>query len=261
MGLKLKLDDIKRDRVPGSAIIYLPAGPALKTASFGYATPAADLIYLWAIQYFSDTDIPDRYDHVERVFDIIFDLDPLYIDAYEIGAVIAVYEAHDVELGLRILDKGIDRNPGEWLLPFQAGHYAQQFLEDYSIARRYYGMAMDVPGAPAQTRRLFANAAFETMDYETSLKTWLEVYETAGDERTRKIASNHLYRVKSAVDVAGIGRALELYHDRYGHYPAELELLVQMGLLDRVPRDMDGKAYLYDPESGRVAPPTIPWKR
>ena len=99
------------------------------------------------------------------------------------------------------------------------------------------------------------------MDFQTSWETWMEIYETAEDARTKKIASNHLYRVKAAVDIQNISRAVEEYKRRRGRLPDVLEALVGEGLLAGVPTDLDGKVYVYDPETGEVKSPTIPWKR
>lgn len=261
MGLKLKLDALPRQRIPGSSIIYLPSGQYLKYATLGYSSMAADMIYLWAIQYYSDTEILDRYTHLKHIFSVITDLDPHYLDPYEIGAIISVYEAKDFSTAFQILDLAIQNNPRQWIFPFEAGHYAQQFLKDYQLARRYYKKAMAIPGAPSQTKRLFANASYEVRDYQTALQTWNEVLQNAKDDRTRKIALNHLYRVRAVADVKTIKTALDTYKARYGHNPRDLALLVQSGYLAAVPKDMDGKDYLYNPKTGEIKPPTIPWKR
>jgi len=76
MGLKLKLDQIPRQKVPGSSIIYLPSGKYLKYATFGYSSMLADLIYIWAIQYYCNYNIPDRFQYLEHIFSIISVLDP-----------------------------------------------------------------------------------------------------------------------------------------------------------------------------------------
>jgi tetratricopeptide (TPR) repeat protein len=261
MGLKLHLDNQFREKVPGSSIIYIPTGRYLKFATLGYSSLAADIIYLWAIQYYSTTEITNRFDYLEHIFTIITELDPKYLDPYEIGAIIAVYEAGNFDLAFKILDKGLENNPDEWLFPYEAGHYAQRLLKDYELAREYYRKAMAIPGAPAQTRRLFANALFETMDYQKSWETWLEIYQTAQDERTKKIASNHLYRVKAAVDTDNLARAAAQYKNRYGRYPETLDRLAAAGLVAEIPKDLDGKDYVYDPGTGEVKSPTIPWKR
>ena len=261
MGLKLHLDTMVREKAPGSSIIYIPTGKYLKYATLGFSSLAADIVYLWAIQYYSNTEIEDRFDHLDHIFSIISELDPDYLDPYEIGAIIAVYEAGNYDLAFKILDRGLENNPEEWLFPYEAGHYAQRFLKDYELAREYYRKAMNIPGAPVQTRRLFANALFETMDYQTSWDTWLEIFQTARDERTKKIASNHLYRVKSAVDIKNLSDAVEEYKTRFSRLPESLDQLAGAGLITDIPMDMDGKAYVYDPETGKVTSPTVPWKR
>jgi tetratricopeptide (TPR) repeat protein len=261
MGLKITIDRIPRQKIPGSSIIYIPSGQFLKRATFGFSSLAADLVYLWAIQYYSDYDIPDRFEYLDHIFSIIAELDPKYLDPYEVGGLIAVYEAHDLDLAFRIIDKGIENNPEEWLFPFEAGHYAQRFLEDFETARKYYKMAMEIEGSPPVTQRLYANAAFETMDYETAWYAWLEIYKTATDDRTKKIASNHLYRVKTAIDTKNIQEALDEFRSHYGHFPEDLDQLVQTGYMDLIPKDLDERDYLYDSRTGEIKPRTSPWKR
>ena len=135
MGLKVRMDQIPRSRVYGSAIIYLPQGTYLRPATLGFSSLAADLVYLWAIQFYSTPEITDRFDYLDHIFSIIFELDPLFIDPYEIGAIISVYEAKNIELALSMLEKGSANNPAQWLFPFQAGHYAQYFLKDFERAK------------------------------------------------------------------------------------------------------------------------------
>lgn len=261
MALKLKIDGIQRTKVPGSSIIYVNTVKHLKFASFGNSAMMADLIYLWAIQYYSNYKIQDRYDHLEHIFSIISDLDPKYLDPYEVGALIAFFEAKDVELAFKILDLGLEKNPDQWIFPFQAGHYAQMYLKDFSIARDYYEKTMKIEGAPTQTERLAANATFKMMDYETAWQSWQEIYQTATDERIKKIAANHLYNVWASRDIELIKKALNLYSEKFVRPPLNLEQLVREGFLNSVPRDMDEKDYIYDPQTGEVRTATVWSKR
>jgi len=261
MALKLKIDGIPRTKVPGFSIIYMPSGKHLKLASFGNSAMMADLIYLWAIQYYSNYNIRDRFEYLEHIFSVIAELDPHYLDPYEVGALIAVYEAQDVEMAFRILDLGLKNNPSQWIFPFQAGHYAQRFLKDFKTAKEYYEKAKIIEGAPSQTERLAANAAFKMMDYEEAWQSWLEIYETATDERIRKIAENHLYNVKASRDIQLIKDAINLYSEKFGLRPLNLEQLVRGKFLSRVPKDLDEKDYIYDPQTGEIRTETIWLKR
>lgn len=261
MGLKLQINKITREKIPGSSIIYIPSGKYLKFATFGYSSFIADLIYIWAIQYYSNYSIPDRYDNLDHIFSIIAELDHRYLDPYEIGAMIAVYEAKDLSLAFKILDKGLEKNPDQWIFPLQAGHYAQMMTKDYELARKYYKKTMEMDGAPVITRRLYANAAFKIMDYKTAWENWLEIYQTTEDERIKKIASNQLYQVKAAIDVKTIKEAIEKFKERFGRNPTEQIQLVKHGLLDSLPKDLDGKEYIYNSQTGEIRAPMIWWKR
>lgn len=264
IGLKIKIDRIPRAKIPGASIIYVPSGKYLKFATFGYSSLMADMIYLWAIQYFSSTDVPDRYKYVDHVFSIIAELDPRYLDPYEVGAIVAIYEAGDMNAGFKILDRGLEKNPDQWIFPFEAGHYAQMVKKDYSLAQHYYKKVMDMKGAPDIARRLYANTAFKQADFATAWENWLDIYKEAEkekDERITKIASNHLYQIKAAMDVRILNGAVKKFHERYRRYPQDLSELVRMRFLPSLPQDLDREDYLYDPAAGKVRPPTIPWKR
>jgi tetratricopeptide (TPR) repeat protein len=261
MGVKVIEDKVPRENIPGASLIYIPSGKYLKHATFGYSSLMADLIYIWAIQYYTDYTIPERYEHLDHVFSIIAELDPLYLDPYEVGAIIAVYDARDPYLACKILDRGLEKNPDQWIFPYQAGHYAAIYLKDYNLAREYYKKTMAIPGAPAIAKRLYADAAFKVTDYRTAWENWLEVYETAEDDRIKKIASNHLYQVRSAVDMALLTEAIEKYKKSTGRFPKDLDQLVSSGILAAIPKDLDEREYIYDPETGKVDPPLKWWKR
>ncbi|MFW6123661.1 MAG: tetratricopeptide repeat protein [Acidobacteriota bacterium] len=261
MGLKVITDQIPREKVPGASIIYIPSGKHLKYASFGYSTLLADLVYIWAVQYFSSYSVPERFQYLTHVFSITSDLDPKYLDPYQVGALIAIYDAKDFEAAMEILEEGLKKNPDQWIFPWQAGHYAQMILKDYELAKKYYKKAMEIEGSPPITRRLYSNAAYELGDYKTAWENWLEIYQNTDDERVKKIASNHLYRTKAALDIQIIEQALKKYKNQFGQFPEKLESLVSAGLLDSIPQDLDGQDYVYDRETGEVKTAVIPWKR
>ena len=259
--LKIRTDRVARKELPGSSIIYIPSGKLLKYATFGYRALAADAIYLWAIQYYSTPTIDDRFDHLDHIFAIINELDPRYQDPYEVGALIAVQEARDTRAAFAILDRGAANNPDQWVYPFNAGHVAMMTLKDFPLAEKYFEQCMKIPGAPDFVERLRANATFKKGDLQTSWETWLEIYKKAPDERTKKIASNHLYNVKATIDAAALEDAAAKYRERFGRLPADFETLARTGFLEEVPKDLDGKDYIYDPATGKVKTGVSPWKR
>ncbi|MDH4270861.1 MAG: hypothetical protein OEW18_02670 [Candidatus Aminicenantes bacterium] len=260
VSLKLAVERIPRKKIPGASIIYIPSGKYLKFATFGYSSLIADLVYIWAIQYYTTYTIVDRFQNLEHIFSIIAELDPRYTDPYEIGALIAVTEAKDLGLAYKIMDLGLAKNPDQWIFPFEAGHFAQR-AGDFETARKYYEKTKNIPGAPDIARRLYAAAGFNVSDLKESWETWLEVYNTAADERTKKIAGKHLYQVKSAADINLLKEAVRRFRERYRRLPAGLDELVGFGIVSALPRDLDGKDYIYNAKTGEITPPSIWWKR
>jgi tetratricopeptide (TPR) repeat protein len=261
MGLKVITDQIPREKVPGASIIYIPTGKYLKHACFGYSSLCADLIYIWSIQYFSNPRVPERFQHLEHVYSIISELDSKYLDPYQVGALIAIYDARDFDTAMKILELGLEKNPEQWIFPWQAGHYAQMLRKDYQLAKEYYKIAMDIQGSPPITNRLYSNAVYELGDYQTAWQNWLEIYKNSEDERVKKIASNHLYRTKAALDIQKIKQALKEYKKKFGQLPDHLNALVSAGFLDSIPQDLDEQEYVYNRDSGEVKTAVIPWKR
>jgi len=234
---------------------------AKRTAASPLESLAADLVYLWSIQYYSTPTIDDRFNYLDHVFSIISELDPRFTDPYEVGALIAVAEAHNTDLAFKILDMGFAKCPDQWLFPFDAGHIALMTLKNYDLAMKYFKACMEIPGSPVFVRRLYANALYKKGDIQTSWETWLEIYKTAPDEPTKKTASNHLYEVKAAIDSGVIAEAVKKYKERFGRLPETLGELIATRLLAKLPRDLDGQDYLYDAKTGSVRTATIPWKR
>ena len=73
--------------------VSLPSGKALKILCFGYRNLAADMLFIWSIQFYSTYYLANRFDFLERVYDTITDITPQYKEPYIVGSLIMVYEA------------------------------------------------------------------------------------------------------------------------------------------------------------------------
>lgn len=233
-------------------LLYLPSGRYLKVASLGYDELLADVLYLWSIQYYSNYDIADRYVYLEHIYkDVITELDPRYLDPYLIGAMIMSTESQDPEMALRLLDKGIAKNPDQWILPFEAGFLCYQTLRDYPRASRYFEQAAAVPGVPPIVQRFKAEMTRRAGDIRASLKEWAGIYDAATDDYVRTIAWKHVHDLRVQVDLEDLTAAIAAYRDRFGRAPDGLAQLRTAGLLAEIPRDPEGRDYVYEPRSGR----------
>jgi len=245
-----------------ATFVSLPSGKALKTLSFGYSNLAADLLFIWSIQFYSATYLTNRFDFLERVYDTITDITPQYKEPYIIGSLIMVYEARDIPMALRLLDKGSRHNPDEWFFDQDAGYYCFKFLKDYPKAEFYYQRAAAKPGAPAFVKRWKAHLVYLNDDPGAAYRMWLEIYENAGDAMEKAAAFNHLYQIKSEIDTGLLKEKIARFRENFRRWPTSLVELIKARLVSALPSDFSGNDYIYDPEKGTVTAARIfRWKR
>lgn len=245
-----------------SAFVSLPSGKTLKIASFGYHALAADLLFIWSIQFYSAYNVVNRFDFIERVYETITDLAPAYKEPYIVGALIMVHEAEDVPMALRLLEKGARLNPREWLFDHDAGFYCYKYLKDFAKAEEYYNRAAAKPRAPMHIKRMKAHLVYMRDDPAAATRMWLDIYQSAEDVLTRDSAFNHLYQIKAETDLPLLRERIAAYRRLRRRLPAALADLAAAGLIREVPRDFAGQEYVYDPGSGAVTAQRIfRWKK
>ena len=248
-----QLESAGTAQTPGAQVLYLPSGKYLKLTSFGFPEVMADLIYIWSIQYYSNYDAQDRFKYLEHVYgNVIAELDPRYIDPYLVGAMIMSMEAGDHEMALRLLDKGIAANPGEWILAFDAGFICYDQLGDYARASAYFEKAMRSPGVAPVVRRLHAEMYNKMGDKRTSLAYWQEVLASAETAYIRGVSSMHVHDLRIEVDLETLRHAVASWREKHGTDPPDLSALVRDQLISQIPLDPEGRPYLYDPATGEV---------
>ena len=235
-----------------SQMLYLPSGKYLRPVSFGYQTLLADYIYLWSIQYYGDPGFHPRMEYLKHTYDLITELDPHFLDAYQTGALFMFYEGRNPSAGLWLLNKGLERNPNEWILPTDAGFYCIMNLRDYKLAASYFEKASKIPGAPSLVKRMQAGAYFRMGDMRVAHQLWQEVYDTAEKASIKQTAFQHVHDLKIMIDLEDIRKAIALFHSKFQRYPLNLNQLVSAGILRTIPRDPEENSYVYDPQTGNV---------
>jgi len=245
-----------------STFVSLPSGKALRIASFGYQNLAADLLFIWSIQFYSTYYLTNRFDFLERVYNTITDITPRYKEPYIIGALIMVFEAKDIPMALRLLDKGSRSLPNEWFFDHEAGYYAYKYLKDYAQAEAYYTRAALKPDAPSFLKRMKAHMVYLQDDPKVAYQMWIDIYDHARDRLEKDAAFNHLYQIKSEIDLPFLQQQIARFRERYRRFPASLAELVRPSIVPAIPKDFSGNDYLYDPLLGTVkAQRVFKWKR
>jgi len=237
-----------------NTFLALPSGKTVKILTFGNSELAADMLYIWSIQFFSNYNLLNSEDFIEDIYNLITDVSPRYKDPYLLGSTIMVLEKNKIEMAIRLLQKGAQNLPEEWIFDFESGYYTSKYLKDNKKAEFFYKRASEKEGAPKFVSRMFFHSIYLQGKLEESWKLWQSVLKNAETEIERRSANFHLYQIKVEIDKKAIMKAINKFHKRYGSYPNKINELVIYGLLREVPLDFKGDYYQYDPEKGTIDP-------
>lgn len=242
--------------------VTLPSGKTLKILSFGFQNLVADLLYIWSIQFYSSYHLTNIYDYIEHVFNVITDLNPLSKEPYLVGSWIMSLEANDVNMAMRLLQKGARNIPDEWLFDYECGFYAYKHLRDFELAEKYFARAAAKPDAPPHIARKRAHMVYMKDDLNYARQLWMDIYRNTKDRFERKVARNHLHQIKLEMDKKFLEQRIALFKRIYKRLPHNLQELKQARLVKEIPKDFDGEDYIYNPEKGTItAEKVLRWKK
>ena len=247
---EVRLGKITREDPLGRELLYLPSPEMLKIMSLGNPGLIADVLYLWSIQYYSYYQPHERFLYLDTVYNLITDLDPLYVDAYRIGALIMQIQTGGDEEELeaavrRLFDKGLRNLPDNWQLAEAAAWDFFIRFKDRETALHYAEIATQRPGAPPRIKRMVGvwrdKESAWTLD--DSIEYWRRAVEDAENEWDHVLCMNQFYDAVTARDRKTLEPLLDVFAARYGVCPESWEDLIPAGALGRVPLDAYGDPY------------------
>jgi tetratricopeptide (TPR) repeat protein len=242
--------------------LSLPSAKTLKILSFGNSHFVADVLFIWAIQFYSSLHINNRFDYIEHIFNIITDLNPKLQAAYYYGAIIMALEAREFEMAIKLLQKGSKNMTHEWIFDYESAYYAYKFLKNYELAESFYLKASQNPDAPPLIKRRRAHMVYIRDDLDLAYQLWKEIENSAKTQVEKDAAFHHLYQIKFEMDIKLFDSKIETYKERYGRFPFHLGELTRVGLIDSLPKDYVGDDYLYNNKTGKIrAKRTYRWKK
>lgn len=138
--------------------------------------------------------------------DAATNLDPHFIAAYSYGAV--VLPAIDPELAIKLTEKGIAANPGEWRLQQHLG-YIYWRLGDFEKAAETYERGSLVPGAPEFFKMMVAQMKTQGGSRETARAMYRQMLDEAQDSQTKEVAQIKLKQIEWLYEEDAFKKALE----------------------------------------------------
>jgi len=258
---ELRLGGVPRTDPLGRQLLYLPSPEMVRVLSVGNPGLAADIFYLWSIQYYSLFAPHERFLYLEPVYDLITDLDPLFFDAYRIGALIMQIQTGGDQRQLqdtvqRRFDKGLASLPASWELAEAAAWDMYMRFRDRRQALRYAEIAAARPGAPARIKRMVGvwRDSEKVWTADDSIAYWRQAVAEAVDEYDRRMSLSKLYDAVAARDREALDPVLAYLREDLGRCPGSWSEAVQRGALIAVPLDYVGNPYGIDPERCELVP-------
>lgn len=265
----INLRSVGRTDPLGRRLLYLPSHEMLQLASLGNDGLMADLLFLWSIQYYSSYRPDEKFLYLDKVYNLITDLDPLYFDAYRIGALIMLLDRYanpkvQKKAIERLYDKGLANMPDSWELAEVAAWDAQLQLKDPELALKYARIGAQRPGAPHRLKRVYGKWSDEEGRWTVadSIAYWEEVLAEATRWPEVVLSKIHLYDAYAKRDAAVLDPMLARYRARFLRCPDDWQKLIDLGWLDRVPLDYVGNPYRIDVDRCVMQPhKRIRWER
>lgn len=266
---EINLRAVDRADPLGRRLLYLPSHEMLQLASLGNDGLMADLLFLWSIQYYSTYRPEEKFLYLDTVYNLITDLDPLYFDAYRVGALIMMLDRYanpkvQKKAIERLFDKGLANMPDDWYLAEVAAWDAYLQMKDPKLALKYARIGSQRPGAPHRLKRVYGRWSEQEQQWtiDDSITYWEEVLAEATRWREVVLSKIHLYDAYARRDATVLDPMLADYRAKFGRCAEDWQELIDLGWLDAVPLDYVGNRYVIDGQRCAMQPhKRIRWER
>lgn len=236
-----------------AAPIYLPQARYLRPLSLGYELALSDLLWFRTISYFGEHYRSDRtYPWLAYMCNLVTDLDPRADYVYRFGGMILPWEAHQVDAGIEMLEKGVRALPDSWMLHYWLGFSYYFFRADYDGALAHLERSAQLPGVHPTSAALAASLRAQQYGPETALTFLQEIARDTDSAQMREVARGQMREAQLAIDLARVTAAVAAYRERTGALPASVQSLVEAHLLPAIPQDPFGGTYEIDAQTGAV---------
>jgi tetratricopeptide (TPR) repeat protein len=248
--LQRKIDTLQKAARVEMDELSISSPSVVKRMSLEYAPLVAAIYWTRAVQYYGEKHrLHQRgLDLLWPLLNIATTLDPHLLVAYRFGSIFLSDKpplgAGHPELGVQLLERGIQANPDEWRLYQDLGNVYYFDMQDYAKASAAFEEGSKNPKAYIWMKVLAAKIAAEGESPETSYFLWQQVYDTATDPAIKQNAADHLILMRAKLDLREINRLADEYEKQTGQRATRIAELVQAGLMKGAMKDPDGYPYV-----------------
>lgn len=229
---------------------YVPPLDYLRIISGSFKNFCADIFYIRGVLAIAEK-IEDRnvwIDWVQKNFETATSLDPKLTQGYFFAGVVIGRDEESIKKGIKLLERGIKRNPDEWQIPYWIGFNYYQ-LGDYLKAIEYYEKASNFTAAPKFLKSIQPMSYYKAGRPDLGLMYLEGLLHSIKDPKQLEWIEIKLMWLQNLVYLEEkVGQFKEVH----GRWPEGLEELIEVELLKEIPQDRFGRGYYLDKDSGRV---------
>jgi tetratricopeptide (TPR) repeat protein len=262
--LQVAIDGERASAIRQNDELLLTSPRVMKLLSFEFAPLFGQIYWTRAVQYYGEQHSAHSRDFTSLwpLLDIATTLDPNLLPAYRFGSMFlseaAPGGAGRPDQAVALLQRGIHENPDYWRFYQDLGFIYYMDAKDYAKAAQAFDEGSRKPKAQLWMRVMAAKVAAEGESFETSMFLWRDVYQNAIDPDTKTGALTHLQLLRVREDCKQLDALDQEYEKRFGHRPSNLNQLVQSGMLNAMPADPVGFAYVLDGDGKAQLNPRSP---
>ncbi|MCK4571610.1 hypothetical protein KAT89_01640 [candidate division WOR-3 bacterium] len=216
-------------RREGEELLFFPSGKFLQGITLGFDNLIADFIWIEAGVYFGGHRMTDRkYPYLYHILDVLTDLDSRFLPAYTIGSILLSDDVKRIDLSMKLLNKGMLKNPDSWEIPFLKGFIHYLFTKNYREASKWFLISSMKENAPDMTFKFATWTLIAGEGVDVALKLWLRFYNISKSALMKEKAIKGISKVLS-------DQAFRFKEDR-GYSPRSLWEMVEENYIPFIPR-------------------------
>ncbi len=229
-------------------VSYILPTPFLKITALEFDGLASDFFFFNALTFYGEAMMRKERPRVKEtewewmveVLNASTDLDPYFFDPYYFANSILTWDAKMPEVTNILLAKGSYYRDWDWMIPFFMGFNEFYFLENNAKAAEYIMVGAKRPNAPVTLTTLGTRLAYKGNRTKIAIAFILESLRGTKDKVLRKELET---RLKALQAILALEKAVEVFKERNGSFPKDLNELQSSGIVARIPQDPYGGTF------------------
>ena len=242
----------------------LPRAELFEVLLAGNRAIAADFYWILLTHHVGKANTGEEYRHTFRYADLVTDLDPDFLSAYQFAAAAIPYNRGretwvNGKETRAIIEKGLGRFPRDVALRFYLSHALMYFDREYLKAADVLRDLSKEPGTPPFLSHLASRLYAQAGSFEVGLEYARSMRDGATDEDQRRFFDRRAREIEAEQVLTRVDEAAWAFFKQRGRQATGVHELLAEGLLPVPPVDPLGGDIVID-DFGRARSTAAPFR-